>query len=128
MLEVFEPGTYQDVQLANVDLPDLNQDIYAVIDVQNTLEECNEGNNSIAFSISAGETTLALLDLNVTTDAPAYGPNTPVSIDYTVNNQGALPANFQVEIHLETLNGETLAMLQSPTLETLTRFHAKVFA
>jgi len=119
MLDGFEPGTYQDVQLANIELLNWNQDIYAVVDAPNTLSECNEGNNSISRSSNGGTTTMALLDLNVTTDAPTYGPNTPVIIDYTVTNQGALPADFQTEIRLEDANNETLAILQAPSLETL---------
>jgi hypothetical protein len=119
-LDSFEPGTYQDVQLTNVDSSYLNQEIYAIVDASNALEECNEDNNSIAFSlVRGGETTLAQLELEVVTDAPNYGPNMPVTIDYTVTNQGALPAEFQLELRLEDSNGQTVAILNTPTLETL---------
>jgi len=126
MLDVFEPGTYQDVQLANVDLPDLNQDIYAVIDVQNTLEECNEGNNSVSTSVKEGTPTLHG-EVSITTDAPAYGPNTPVLIDYTITNLGALPADFQVTLRLENTNNAVLETFSTPTLETLTGGDSQTF-
>lgn len=119
MLDSLAPGTYQDVQLEDVTLADLTQDIYAVVDAGNNLEECNEGNNSVFTSITGNDTTLAHFDLNVTTDAPEYGPNTPVEIEYTVSNQGALVADFQVEIFLQDNSGNTIEVLKTPTLETL---------
>jgi hypothetical protein len=117
-LEAFAPGTYQDVQLEGVELLDFNQDIYAVVDASNTLEECNETNNRVSTSISAATTTL-LGRVNLSTDAPEYGPNAPVAIDYTITNQGALPADFQVELGIENADGETVEILDTPTLETL---------
>jgi len=117
-LENLAPGTYQDVQLEGVELLDFNQGIYAVVDASNMLEECNETNNQVSTSISAGTTTL-LGRVSVTTDAPEYGPNAPVAIDYTITNQGALPALFQVELRIENADGETVEILDTPTLGTL---------
>jgi hypothetical protein len=117
-LDGFAPGTYQDVQLQGVELVDFNQDIYAVVDAANTLEECNETNNQVSTSISAGTANL-LGRVSVTTDAPEYGPNAPVAIDYTITNQGALPARFQVELRLEDTRGKVLETFSPPALDTL---------
>jgi hypothetical protein len=117
-LEAFAPGTYQDVQLEGVERLDFNQDIYAVVDAANTLEECNETNNQVSTSISAGTANL-LGRVSVTTDAPEYGPNAPVAIDYTITNQGALPARFQVELRLEDTRGKVLETFSPPALDTL---------
>jgi len=117
-LDALAPGTYQDIQLEGVELIDFNQDIHAVVDAENQLTECNETNNRVFTSISTG-TTNVLGDLNVTTEAPEYGPNTPVAIDYTLTNQGTLPADFQVELSIENADGETVEILDTPTLETL---------
>jgi len=85
MLDTLAPSTYQDVQLPAVFLSDLNQDIYAVVDAQNTLEECNENNNSVWTSVKEATPTRHG-KISLTTDAPSYGPNTPVLIDYTLTN------------------------------------------
>jgi hypothetical protein len=117
-LESLAPGTYQDIQLEGVELLDFNQEIYAVVDASNMLEECNETNNRVSTSISAS-TANFLGELNLTTDAPEYGPNAPVAIDYTIANQGALAADFQVELRLEDTRGKVLETFSAPALDTL---------
>ena len=118
MLDTLAPGTYQDVQLPGVFLSDFNQDIYAVVDAQNTLEECNENNNSVWTSVK--EATLTHHGkISLTTDAPTYGPNTPVLIDYTITNLGALPADFKVALRLETVNNAILKTFSTKTAPSL---------
>lgn len=119
-LDAFAPGTYQDIQLDNVNLTALDQDIYAVVDSGNGLAECNEDNNSIALGSLETETTLNQLTLTATTNATTYGPNTPVAIDYAVLNQGALSTNFQIEVRLEDADGNIVTLLQPATANTLT--------
>ena len=118
-LDAFAPGTYQDIQLDNVDLTALDQYIYAVVDSGNGLAECNENNNSIALGSLETETTLNQLTLTATTNATTYGPNTPVATDYAVLNQGALSTDFQVEIRLEDADGNIVTLLQPATANTL---------
>ncbi|HEW97604.1 MAG: hypothetical protein DRR00_23395 [Candidatus Parabeggiatoa sp. nov. 3] len=126
MLDAFAPGTYQDVQFPGITLADFNQDIYAVVDAQNTLEECNENNNSVSTSVKEATPTRHG-KISLTTDAPTYGPNTPVLIDYTITNLGALPADFKVTLRLENANNAVLETFSTPTLETLTGGDSQTF-
>jgi outer membrane protein assembly factor BamB len=112
-LPAIAPGTYQDFQLEGIALASLNQEISAVVEA---LSECDDGNNSVSTTVSSstinGEITLS-------TDAQEYGPNTPVLIQYSVTNTGALPADFELELQIEQANGDTVESLDTPTLNTL---------
>ena len=116
MLDALAPNTYQDIQLPGIEFSSLNQDIYAVIDVQNTVEECNEANNSIMLSASNVIIPTVHGQVTVATDAPSYGPNTPTLINYTISNLGALPADFKLELRLEDGKDEVVKTFTTPDL------------
>ncbi|WP_353572585.1 FG-GAP-like repeat-containing protein [Candidatus Albibeggiatoa sp. nov. BB20] len=117
-LDALEPNTYIDVQFDTV-LSDFTQTLYAVVDEQNTLEECNEGNNSISLSVNANQSTLAQLVDHLAINGSTYKPNTSVVIDYNVENQGLFPATFQAEILIIDANGDVVATVQAPSSESL---------
>ncbi len=121
-LEILAPGTYQDIQLEGVEIVDFDQDIYAVVDAENRMTECNETNNSVSIPITA----ISSAHISATTDAPEYGPFTSVVIDYTVQNQGALPlaltlpaASVTAEVFITDVNGDTVATFPPQTVDTL---------
>ncbi|TGO03143.1 hypothetical protein PN36_12095 [Candidatus Thiomargarita nelsonii] len=107
------PGTYQDIQLEGITLAELNQEISAIVEA---IEECDENNNSVSTTLS---TTTLHGEITLTTDAQEYGPNTPVLIQYSITNTGALSADFQLELQIEQANGDTVQSLDTPTLNTL---------
>jgi hypothetical protein len=89
-------GGYQDVQLDGVTLasPD---DLSAVIDPDDAVIECDESNNMVTLALA----NVALLgQIAVATDAPAYGPNSPVTLTATVTNSGSLAAAYEVQFRI----------------------------
>ena len=109
------PGEYRDLRLDNVTLVG-GADLYAVVDPQNKVSECNETNNTV----SAPATASTLLGrIAVSTDALAYGAYNPVQITATATNLGALPAIFSVALRIEDSNGFTVSDLAARSIGTL---------
>ncbi len=110
------PGASQDIHLENVTLESLDQDIYAIVDAKNQVSECNEDNNTTFTPISSN--TLHGV-VKITLDAELYAINSPVTINYSVTNQGALPTKFKVELRLIEANASTIETLNTVTLNPL---------
>ncbi|MCV6637765.1 carboxypeptidase regulatory-like domain-containing protein [Candidatus Albibeggiatoa sp. nov. NOAA] len=111
---------YTDVQLQGITNLANGEDLYAIVDFDNQVSECNEDNNSMSLSVQdfAGKLAIA-------TDAAEYGPNTPVIIDYTVTNQGILPlehtdvTSFNLALTIEDIQGDTIATLPIVVINNL---------
>jgi hypothetical protein len=100
-------GAYRDLWLDPVSLAG-GADIFAVVDSNNAVSECNKLNN--VDRIPAVATNL-LGTVAITTDASAYGPNAVVGIGVTVTNTGALGASYQLDLRIEDTNGAWVAQL-----------------
>ena len=113
-LAALNPGDYRDVRLDNVTLTG-SGDLFAVIDPSNTVTECSKTNNAM----SSPATAVPGGTLSATTDAPSYGPGSPVAITATVANTGALPGTYSVSFDVEDSKGAVVAVLPPQSISTL---------
>lgn len=104
-LDTLRPSRFQIVNLPNIAIAGTG-DLYAVVDARDRANECREGNNMrvIPFSASNGDGELALAS-----DAVSYRPGTSANFTATVENAGALPADFSVELHITNAQNQTVA-------------------
>lgn len=100
-------GAYRDLRVDNVALPN-NADLFAVVDAENMVTECNEANNTDRIPAVA---TNLLGTITVATDASFYGPTAPVAIAATVTNTGALATSYQLDLRIEDASGVLVAQL-----------------
>ncbi|MGR8934370.1 MAG: carboxypeptidase regulatory-like domain-containing protein [Gammaproteobacteria bacterium] len=97
-------GQYRDVTLDNVHISNMD-DIYAVVDPDNNIDECDENNNKISLPLQNAIVSGAL---QVGVDVPIYGPNSPVLLSAQVRNTGALLASFRVALRIEDAGGNVV--------------------
>ncbi|MEJ2453891.1 MAG: carboxypeptidase regulatory-like domain-containing protein [Candidatus Thiodiazotropha sp.] len=90
-------GSYQDVTLDNIPTLRDSADIYAVADAGNHLFECNETNNRVVLPVSVQSRSG---NIDVSTDSPAYGPDSIVGFNVSVTNTSALPGEFIVKLQV----------------------------
>ncbi|MCL2298225.1 MAG: carboxypeptidase regulatory-like domain-containing protein [Proteobacteria bacterium] len=110
-------GAFADLVLNNVSLVS-DDPIEAIVDENRINAECNIANNRLQISVAAAN---RLASLNVSTDQPAYPPQTAVLFDALSRNLGAFPAGFKVrlsvldadDIVVETFAETDLGMLIS---------------
>lgn len=100
-LDPLPAQSYVDIVLNNLVLPSDTNEVFALVDVDNLVEECNESNNSVSTTIPL--TTLANIQVN--TNATVYGPGGIVELSAVVNNLGSLSGEFKVGIQITDLNG-----------------------
>lgn len=94
-------GSYQTVQLEQVRLAG-TADLYAVIDPARSITECDESNNSVSVPLSSAT---PLASLVVSTDAPAYGPASPVHFQATVKNTGSVTTAYTLQLRVTDQQG-----------------------
>jgi prenyltransferase beta subunit/uncharacterized protein (DUF2141 family) len=97
-----QAGDYQDVTLDNIASLSESADIFAVADADNHLIECNETNNRVVLpvfiqSLSGG--------IAVSTDSPAYGPDSKVALNVSITNISALPGQFIAKLQVVDQSG-----------------------
>ncbi|MCP4699283.1 MAG: hypothetical protein GY862_20910, partial [Gammaproteobacteria bacterium] len=143
MLDAFDslaPGTHKDVDV-DVSIEDIfnAQDIYAKVDIENILSECNENNNSTRLSVSASLPYGVINNISTApsepddiepSDPPAYGANTGVDIKYTVRNDGNLPfpADLSVVLSVKNADGETNSVFSQAITELASGATSELFS
>lgn len=111
---------YQDIQLDGVVGLSTGKKLYAIINPEDTVPECNKDNNTVSTQIQDFTG-----NIEFTLDNTEYGPNSPVRINYTVTNQGiltlaeTLPSDFTVNFMVQNALGETVITLPTIDIATL---------
>jgi hypothetical protein len=108
-------GAYRDIRLDNVTLPNAG-DLYAVVDIENRVAECDEVNNTTVIPFNAASANGRIV---VSTDALSYGPNSPVALNSTVTNTSGFQRTYNVELRIEDSSGVVIARFTSPTVGPL---------
>ena len=96
-----ESGTRQTVVLEDIDATLLSDDEVQVrAQISGEVSECNTGNNTASETVSArlGEVSLML-------SSHTLAPGEQLELDALVTNSGALPAGYQVALHIEDSDG-----------------------
>lgn len=96
---------YRDVQLGGITLPEGTTEIYAFVDSDEQVSECNEANNITSTTVPLS----TLGEIAVATDASIYGPNQAVVLQSAITNTGALSGKFIAELRVEDIQGAVLA-------------------
>ncbi len=94
-------GEYRDVRVDGVTIPG-TADLYAVVDSNNKVSECNEGNNRVQIPVAASALKGQIV---VSTDVSSYGLNAPAQLRATATNTGALSASFSATLRVEDAAG-----------------------
>ncbi|MGR9087760.1 MAG: carboxypeptidase regulatory-like domain-containing protein, partial [Gammaproteobacteria bacterium] len=115
VLDGLAAGDYRDVTLDSVTLTN-DDDLYAVVDAENQVSECDENNNRVSAPIRSAS---ALGRIRVFPDAGEYGPNTDVRLSAIVQNTGELPASYRAALRIEDSEGATVAELPSTDIAHL---------
>jgi hypothetical protein len=100
-LDTLGVGEYKDLVLNEVSLTG-NNDLYAIADSELSQTECNEINNQVSIP---GTSTVSLGTIQVALDKTDYGPNSPVQLSATVQNSGALKANYHAVLQVDDSEG-----------------------
>ncbi len=96
-----QSGTRQTVVLEDVDATLLSDDEVQVrAQISGEVSECNTGNNTASETVSArlGEVSLML-------SSHTLAPGEQLELDALITNSGALPAGYQVALHIEDSDG-----------------------
>jgi hypothetical protein len=128
LLEPLDANSYRDVTLPAEVAYDGTQDLYAIIDADEAVNECDEENNRIM--LPAADVVSQLGELSVQTDMAVYPPNTPVILNGVITNTGELMGHYSVELHIEDSNNvvvhrfpvQTKAGLASGTTATAVEY------
>lgn len=101
-----QAGSFTDVSINSAASLSGTANIYAVVDPQNRIAECRESNNT-----TFGPVTILSLsgDIAVATDAPVYGPQSPVALSATITNPTVMPAIYRATLTVEDAAGNVLA-------------------
>jgi len=111
---------YQDIRLDGVTGLSTGKTLYAIIDSDEDIMECNRDNNIISTQVKDAAGTIA-----ISTDATKYEAHTPVNISYTVANKGilplseTLPSGFAATFIIEDAKGDTVVTLPVIDIATL---------
>jgi hypothetical protein len=96
------PGAYLDVELTGVSGITGAQDIYAIVDPENRIAECNEANNRMVLPVlpqsSAGS-------VQVVTDVPVYAPGDTVNLQAAITNTSSVAGEYQLVLQVEDAQG-----------------------
>lgn len=114
-IEPVVAGDYRDMRLDGVDSVSGLTDLYAVIDADNRVPECNELNNTISRAPGAS----LLGSIGVTADAANYGAGATAQFSATITNTGALAGNFSAELRITDLGGNTVTSFPAMNTGTL---------
>ena len=95
-------GTYQEIELNNIDSLSGTADIYVIADYDNRLPECNEVNNRVVLPVLPQTSTGQIA---VATNQLVYGPNSHVQLQSTVTNTSGVPGEFKATLSVEDAQG-----------------------
>ena len=103
------PGAgFAEVERTGVSLAG-TEDLYAVIDPDDTTPECNPDNNTVSIPVQADP----LGQLTVASEAGSYEGASPVRFTATVTNTGRLETDYIVNLHVEDATGAEVIAFQS---------------
>lgn len=109
LMDALAPGTWRDVQLDDVTNYAGSADVYAVVDADNGIFECDEDNNVVSVSVPASTRG----SITVSTDTVAYGSDENVLVQGIIRNLGLLPGTFHAELRIDDITGALVADLSS---------------
>ncbi|MEN8175118.1 MAG: carboxypeptidase regulatory-like domain-containing protein [Pseudomonadota bacterium] len=114
--------TYADVVMdAPADLAG-NRDIHVFVDPDDSILECDELNNRDQTPVPAS----TLGRIATATDAPIYGPDSPVDLRALATNTGAVAGEFSAWLQVEDSMGVVVQRFATRALGTLEGGHAVV--
>jgi hypothetical protein len=106
---------YRDVQLDDITLPSGTSELYAYVDSDEQIQECNETNN-----ITNTTVPLSIMgEIAVATDARVYGPSQAVALQAVITNTGALRGEFLAELRVEDAQGTLIQSYPSRAVDPL---------
>ena len=108
-------GEYVDITINNITVP-THKRVYAVVDPDNTVNECNENNNRMDIPVSA---YMPYATIQVTTNKPKYTNNQLTHLQAHIQNLGKLDANLTAQLILEDMQGNVVETFNKHPLGTL---------
>jgi len=106
-------GDFMDVQVDGITTLSGTQDVFAVVDADGIVEECNELNNTVSAPVNLS----TLGSLVVATDQSLYIPNSPVVVMADVTNTSSLIGSYTIDLSIEDGNG---VIVQSFATQSIT--------
>lgn len=102
--QVIDPGQWVDISIDNVTGISSGDEIFAVVDPDNKIDECREDNNGMSILASGilGEITLSL-------NGTIFGSNTDIDLATQVTNTGSLEASYTVALSILDAAGAEVA-------------------
>ncbi len=100
-------GQYTDVVLDNVNSLSGNESIYAIVDYDSRIIECNETNNSVELPVAVLSNSGSI---SVGADYPLYGPQSPVELQANITNTSAIPGEYESELRIEDQQGNVVVI------------------
>jgi sugar lactone lactonase YvrE len=97
-----DAGDFRDVSLDGVSGLAGTVDLFAVVDADNRVPECNETNNTVQIP---GDVIARLGQIGVSTDQVIYDALTPVFLQAQVTNNGTLAGVVSVALQVEDASG-----------------------
>ncbi|HFD81012.1 MAG TPA: hypothetical protein ENK05_11580, partial [Gammaproteobacteria bacterium] len=116
---VLAPGAFVDLVLDNPPALSASTELVAVVDADNALAECREGNNRLSIPVRLQTRDAAI---RVASDAPVYPPAAVVTLTADIRNNSRLPGEFRSQLQVEDLNGTLITrfpLRDSGTLDGL---------
>jgi hypothetical protein len=96
-----QSGTHQTVVLEDVNAATLSaDDVHVRAQISGEVSECNTVNNTASETVSA-----RLGDVSLMLSSHTLAPGEHLELDALVTNSGALPADYQVALHIEDSDG-----------------------
>ncbi len=84
-------------------------DLYAVIDPEGTVAECNRAKNTVTIPVGASP----LGEVAVRSDTMSYGVSSPVRFTATVTNRGHFESDYTAHLHIEDADGNQVIIFES---------------
>jgi len=101
-------GRFQDVVFTSVPNLVASQELFAVVDAQENVSECNETNNVVSLPLDQAST---IGELGITLSQTTISANEELGITSLVSNIGILPADYSVSLKIEDAAGDEVANL-----------------
>ncbi len=99
-----EENSWTDVVLDGISNLDRSQNLRAVVNPHNSIEECDLSNNEAITTVAA----LPQGNLQLSLDNDSYQPGDSLPIQINLNNTGSLPANYQVLVEVQDKQGNLI--------------------
>lgn len=100
-----DAGGFRDVSLDGISGLSGTVDLFAVVDADNRVPECNETNNTVQIP---GDVIARLGQIVVSTDQAIYGALTPVLLQAQITNTGSMGGVVSVALQVEDASGNLI--------------------